>query len=150
MNVSRLCREQGISRNTFYVLVGRFRTEGAAAFTTRSTRPHHSPTGTGPELREAIVRARTELDDEGFDNGPISIVWRLEAQGLDPTPSRSTVYRVPGTGYYGSVARSFLSHARSPVHAAVSSTPPPTGAGKWMASSLDLSMEVIANVPALH
>ncbi|MDH6286986.1 hypothetical protein M2275_001889 [Rhodococcus opacus] len=97
MNVSRLCREQGISRNTFYVLVGRFRTEGAAAFTTRSTRPHHSPTGTGPEVREAIVRARTELDDEGFDNGPISIVWRLEAQGLDPTPSRSTVYRVPGT-----------------------------------------------------
>ncbi|GAF51526.1 MULTISPECIES: IS481 family transposase [Rhodococcus] len=94
VNVSRLCREQGISRNTFYVLVGRFRTEGAAAFTTRSTRPHHSPTRTGPEVCEAIVRARKELDDEGFDNGPISIVWRLEAQGLDPTPSRSTVYRV--------------------------------------------------------
>ncbi|GCE37897.1 hypothetical protein Rhow_000781 [Rhodococcus wratislaviensis] len=79
LNVSRLCREQDISRNTFYTLVGRFRTEGAAAFTTRSTRPHHSPTSTRLEVREATVRACKELDDEGFDNGPIS----LEAQGPD-------------------------------------------------------------------
>ncbi|MGW4340354.1 hypothetical protein ACWEK5_47460 [Rhodococcus koreensis] len=41
-----------------------------------------------------FVCVRKELDDEGFDNGLISIVWRLEAQGLDATPSRSTVYRV--------------------------------------------------------
>jgi len=47
VNVSRLCREQGISRNTFYVLVGRFRTEGAAAFTTRSTRPRRARRCTG-------------------------------------------------------------------------------------------------------
>ena len=94
VNVSRLCRDQHISRNTFYMLVHRFRDEGAAGFTTRSTRPHTSPTATAAHVCEAIVRARKELDDDGLDNGPISIVWRLEALGLDPVPSRSTVYRV--------------------------------------------------------
>ncbi|MFD4293952.1 integrase core domain-containing protein [Rhodococcus sp. NPDC058532] len=94
VNVSRLCREHGISRNTFYTLVNRFRDEGAGAFTTRSTRPHTSPTTTAAHVCEAIVRARKELDDEGLDNGPISIVWRHEDEGLEPVPSRSTVYRV--------------------------------------------------------
>ncbi|MFD4366963.1 helix-turn-helix domain-containing protein [Rhodococcus sp. NPDC058521] len=94
INVSRLCREQSISRNTFYALVHRFRDEGASAFTARSTRPNASRTATTPEVHEAIVRVRKELDDEGLDNGPISIRWRLQDQDLDPVPSRSTIYRV--------------------------------------------------------
>ncbi len=77
-NVSRLCREHSISRNTFHVLSRKFQAEGAAAFTTRSTRPATSPTRTSTGIADAIVRARKELDDEGLDNGPISIGWRLE------------------------------------------------------------------------
>lgn len=94
INVSRLCREHGISRNTFHVLSRRFRDEGAAAFTTRSTRPATSPTRTNTSVADAIVRARKELDDEGLDNGPISIGWRLEKEGMQPVPSKSTIYRV--------------------------------------------------------
>lgn len=93
INVSRLCREHRISRNTFYTLLDRFRNDGAAAFTTRSTRPKSSPSSTSPQVCEAIVRARKELDDAGLDNGPISIRWRLEDNGLCPLPSRSTIYR---------------------------------------------------------
>ena len=94
INVSRLCREHSISRNTFYVLLARFRIEGAGAFTTRSTRPVTSPTRTGPATADVIVRVRKELDDEGLDNGPISIRWRMEAEGQQLLPSRSTIYRV--------------------------------------------------------
>lgn len=94
INISRLCRQHGISRNTFYVLVGRFRAEGAAAFTTRSTRPVNSPTRTSAAVADAIVRVRKQLDDDGLDNGPISIGWKLEDEGMQPVPSRSTIYRV--------------------------------------------------------
>ncbi len=78
INVSRLCREQGISHNTSQVLSRRFQAEGAAALTTRFNKPAASPTRTSAAVVDLIVRVRKELDDQGLDNGPIPIGWRLE------------------------------------------------------------------------
>ena len=94
LNVARFCRERGVSRDTFYKYVARFRAEGAGGFTRRSTAPHHRPTALSAAVAEVVLRARKELAEEGLDNGPISIRWRLQAQGHAPLPSRASVYRM--------------------------------------------------------
>ncbi|MEU0792213.1 DDE-type integrase/transposase/recombinase [Amycolatopsis sp. NPDC005961] len=45
-------------------------------------------------MAEAVLRARKELADEGCDNGPISIRWRLEDTGQLPLPSRASIHRI--------------------------------------------------------
>jgi transposase InsO family protein len=94
VNVSRFCREHDVSRSVFHKYLARFRAEGAEGFTRRSTAPHHRPTMMGAQVAEAVLRARKELADEGLDNGPISIRWRLEDTGVTPLPSQSSVYRI--------------------------------------------------------
>ncbi len=94
VNISRFCREQGVSRGVFHKYVTRLRAEGADGFTRRSTAPRHHPTALPAGVAEAVLRARKELDDEGRDNGPISIRWRLEDTGVVPVPSQSSIYRI--------------------------------------------------------
>ena len=94
INVARFCREHGLSRDTFYKYLTRFRAEGTDGFTRRSTAPHHHPTTLGAEVAEAVLRARKELAETGLDNGPISIRWRLEDTGLTPVPSRASIHRI--------------------------------------------------------
>jgi transposase InsO family protein len=94
INVAVFCREHGMCRDTFYRYVTRFRTEGADGFIRRSTAPRHHPTAFGPEVAEAVLRARKELADQGLDNGPISIRWRLEDTGISPLPSRASIHRI--------------------------------------------------------
>ena len=94
MDVAAECAALGVSRQTFYKCLGRFRAEGVEGFFPRSRAPLSSPSLTSAVVVEAIVRARKELDEEGGDNGAISIRWRLEGEGVDPLPSRATVHRV--------------------------------------------------------
>jgi transposase InsO family protein len=94
VNVSRFCRDHGVNRDTFYRYVKRFALEGPDGFVRRSSAPKTSPTRLPAGVAEAVVRARKELDDEGRDNGPISIMWRLEDAGYTPLPSRSAIYRI--------------------------------------------------------
>ena len=94
INVARFCHEHGVSRDTFYKYVTRFRTEGASGFTRRSTAPHHRPSTLGAAVAEAVLRARKELAEAGLDNGPISIRWRLKDAGVTPVPSRASIHRI--------------------------------------------------------
>jgi transposase InsO family protein len=107
INVSRVCREAGVSRAAFYVKLARFQAEGSAGLAPRSRAPRSRPTTTPAHVGEAVVRARKELADEGWDNGAISIRWRLldiARSGEHPTggpvldlaevPSRATVHRL--------------------------------------------------------
>jgi transposase InsO family protein len=94
VNIARFCREHDVSRSVFHKYLARFRAEGADGFTRRSTAPHRRPAALGTVVAEAVLRARKELADEGRDNGPISIRWRLEDTGFTPPPSPSSVYRI--------------------------------------------------------
>lgn len=94
LNIAGFCREHGLSRDTFYRYVRRVRTEGGAGFTRRSTAPRRHPTALPASVVEAVLRARKELDNEGRDNGPISIRWRLQDAGITPLPSRTSVHRI--------------------------------------------------------
>ena len=51
-------------------LVARYRTEGAAAFTEQSRRPHRSPTKISEPTVELIIGLREQLTVQGLDAGP--------------------------------------------------------------------------------
>jgi transposase InsO family protein len=92
-NVSQFCRDQQISRQTFYKFRRRFSAEGLAGLQDRSRRPNSSPRETPPAVEEAVLRKRKQLLEQGLDHGPQSIVWALERDQV-PVPSRATVWRI--------------------------------------------------------
>lgn len=96
MNVAAVCRECGISRQSFYKYAERCRTEGLAGFEPRSRRPHSSPQATPPMLEEAIVEFRKQLADAGHDHGATTIQWHLgrDRRFKRAVPSVATVHRV--------------------------------------------------------
>jgi transposase InsO family protein len=91
--VAQFCREHQISRQTFYKYRRKAMAEGPAGLEQRSRRPKSSPTRTGAEIEERIVRVRKELDDDGLDSGPWSIRMVLAGQ-TEAVPSESTIWRI--------------------------------------------------------
>lgn len=90
INIAAVCRETGTSRSTFYRKLARFKAEGSAGLLARSRAPHTRPNSTPEHVCDAVVRARKELADEGWDNGPISIRWRLLDTATDDTATDNT------------------------------------------------------------
>ncbi len=93
VSVTQVCVDNQISRQTYYRYQRRFRTEGLAGLNPRSRAPRRRPTQTGEVMVELIVRARKQLEVEGWDNGAISVRSRLLFDRVDP-PSARTVHRV--------------------------------------------------------
>lgn len=102
LDVTALCAEIGVSTQTFYKYVRRFRAEGVEGFFPRSRRPSRSPAAVAAAVEDAIVLARKELDDAGLDIGATSIGWWLldhpdrwrESAADAAVPSRATINRV--------------------------------------------------------
>lgn len=93
LNVSAFCREQGISRETFYVWKRRFEAEGLEGLEPRSRAPKSSPGRIDAEVEEAIVALRKELLDLGVDAGPGTIQWHLGQRVTGKAPSEATIWR---------------------------------------------------------
>lgn len=95
INVSAVCRDEGVSRTVFYKYVARVRAEGLDGLEERSRRPRSSPRQTPVEVEELAVRLRKELDDAGLDHGATTIQWHLGQRGdLEAVPSVATIHRV--------------------------------------------------------
>lgn len=92
-NVSQFCRDQQISRQTFYKWRRRFRQDGLGGLQEQSRRPNSSPGQTAAAVEEAVLRQRKQLREQGLDHGPQSIVWTLQRDEI-AVPSRSTVWRI--------------------------------------------------------
>jgi transposase InsO family protein len=92
-NVSQFCRDQQISRQTFYKWRRRFSRDGLDGLQELSRRPNSSPGQTPAAVEEAVLRQRKQLLEQGLDHGPQSIVWALQRRET-PVPSRSTVWRI--------------------------------------------------------
>jgi transposase InsO family protein len=93
LSVAEAAEKFGVSRQWVYQLLTRYRAGGLDAVEARSHRPQSNPHRAGEAVRERIVALRAELVAAGLDAGPISIAWRLEAEGL-PCPSRATIHRI--------------------------------------------------------
>lgn len=92
-NVSKICRQLGISRDTFYRYRARMEAEGFPGLLPRPTTPKHSPAQTPPEMVALILAKRTELEQAGWECGARSIHARLKRTGIK-VPSARTVHRV--------------------------------------------------------
>lgn len=95
VNVAAFCRENKISRETFYVWRRRYLADGVEGLTARSRAPLSNPRRVDPRVEEEIVAIRKELADSGFDHGPATIQWHLGRR--DPkrkVPSAATIWRV--------------------------------------------------------
>lgn len=96
-NVAAFCREQGISRETFYKWRRRFEAGGIDGLAEKSRRPTSAPGQTPAAVEEVVLRRRKELADGGADCGPQSIQWTFQ-RGTELTaeqiPSRTTIWRI--------------------------------------------------------
>jgi transposase-like protein len=92
-NVAQFCRDNQISRETFYKFRRRFRESGIEGLYERSRRPRTSPGQTPVAVEDLIVLRRKQLIEEGRDHGAQSIVWSLQRDGV-AAPSVSTVWHI--------------------------------------------------------
>jgi transposase InsO family protein len=93
VNVAAFCREQGISRETFYVWRRRYLAEGLDGLEPRPRAPKTQPGRVPDEVENLIVAFRKELADLGVDHGPSTIQWHL-GRGGQRAPSEATIWRV--------------------------------------------------------
>jgi transposase InsO family protein len=63
--VTELCREFGISRQTGYTWMARYRTGGVSQMMDRSRRPLKSPGRTATEIEQAVIEVRRQCPDWG-------------------------------------------------------------------------------------
>jgi hypothetical protein len=96
VNVAEVCRERGLSRNTFYKYLARFEVMGLEGLFPQSRRPHHSPRLTPAAVEDEVVRQRKKLAEAGWDCGALSIWYQLDSvsDGSTAVPSRATIHRI--------------------------------------------------------
>lgn len=93
-DVSAVCRDLGVSRDSFYRYRHRFEESGWVGLLPRSSRPRSSPSRTPSAIEELVVQLRHELTRQGWDAGARSIHARLLRSGVEELPSPRTVHRI--------------------------------------------------------
>ena len=95
-NVAEFCRQQGVSRSTFYKWRSRFRDQGLVGLDDRSRRPKTSRPRITADVEDRIIELRKQLTDDGYDAGAGSIHGYLVLEGWDPVPSEASIWRALG------------------------------------------------------
>jgi transposase-like protein len=90
-NITELCREFEISRQTAYVWLKRYQAGGARAVLDHSRRPLHSPRRTRPEMEQQVVELRRQWPDWG---APKLLVLLREQHSEWAKISVRTVHRI--------------------------------------------------------
>ena len=88
--VTEVAARYGVSRQSIYTWVGRYRAGGLAELEDRTHRPHHSPDKTTAEVEAAVCQLRRTHPRWG----PQRLGWELERAGVLPLPSRVTIWRI--------------------------------------------------------
>jgi transposase InsO family protein len=88
--MSALCREYGVSRETGYKWLNRFKREGPEGLEERSRRPQTAPLATAEELVAAVLKLRESYPRRG----PKKLFVLLEKKFGAATPSVATIARV--------------------------------------------------------
>jgi transposase InsO family protein len=88
-NVVEVARRMGVSRQTVHTWIARYQAGGLTSLADRSHRPGTCPHQTPAEVEALICELRRE--HPGW--GPRRIEHHLATEGVDPVPSRSSIYR---------------------------------------------------------
>jgi transposase InsO family protein len=90
VSVTEVAERYGVSRKSVHAWLNRYRVEGLAGLSDRSHRPHAHPFQLAAEVEAQLVGMRRAHPRWG----PRRMLFELARAGIDPVPSRSTVYRV--------------------------------------------------------
>ena len=94
-SIDAFCIQHGVSRSWFYKIRARAVVGGVVkAVEPTSTRPKTSPNRTSDDMVILAVKIRTQLEEEGLDYGPLSVLSRLRRMGFTDVPSRATLSRL--------------------------------------------------------
>ena len=92
--VEDICRQLVCSKSWLYKWRDRYDAPNLAWVQERSTRPKHSPTQTPAHVARAIVSLHVTLCQNGTGGGATAIMQGLAQQGIEPLPSRRTIYSI--------------------------------------------------------
>ena len=92
--VTQVCRQYGISRDTYYRYKARLEAEGLEGLLPKSRRPHHSPNATPAAVVGLLVAKHHQLLEEGWDAGARSVRDWLLLDGVVGIPSARTVHKI--------------------------------------------------------
>ena len=92
--VEDICRQLACSKSWLYKWRARYDATNPAWVQGRSTRPKHSPTHTPEHVARAIVSLDETLRHNGIGGSATAIMRALTQQGIEPVPSRRTMYRI--------------------------------------------------------
>ena len=88
--VTEVAARYGVSRQSVYTWMGRYRAGGLAGLQDRSHRPTNSPDKTSAQVEAAVCQLRRT--HPGW--GPQRLGYELERAGALPVPSRVTIWRI--------------------------------------------------------
>ena len=92
--IEDICQHLGCAKSWLYKWRKRYDATNPTWGQERSTRPKHSPTQTPEHVAQAIVSLYETLRHNGTGGGATAIMQALTQQGVEPVPSRRTMYRI--------------------------------------------------------
>lgn len=92
--IEDICRELTCSKSWLYKWRDRYLATAPSWSAARSRRPKTTPTKTPQCIAQVVVALRQTLAQQGKDCGAAAIQQALAQQGLEPMPSRRTIYRI--------------------------------------------------------
>lgn len=87
--VTEVALRYGVSRQTVHRWLRRYAARGLSGLVDRSPRPDSCPHQMPAEVEALVVQLR----EENPQWGPRTLLFQLEAAGVEPLPGRSSVYR---------------------------------------------------------
>ena len=110
--VEDLCRHLACSKSWLYKWRSRYDATKGTWAQERSTRPKSHPTQTPAHVEQAVVCLHQALRHNGT-RGAAAIIQALVQQGIEPLPSRRTIYRI--LHRYHTEVKAHGSHTSMPV-----------------------------------
>jgi transposase InsO family protein len=87
--VIEVARRYGVTRQSVHRWLRQYAARGLVGLVDQSSRPDSCPHQMPPEVEALIVELRLEKPSRG----PRTLLFELEARGVEPLPGRSSVYR---------------------------------------------------------
>jgi transposase-like protein len=92
--VEDICRQLACAKSWLYKWRNRYDANNATWAQERSKRPKSHPTQTPEHVERAVVSLHLTLLHNGTGGGATAIMQALARQGIEPVPSRRTIYRI--------------------------------------------------------
>lgn len=93
-NIEAICRDLHCAKSWLYKWKARDQADNPAWATRRSTQPQRKPSQTPQPMVERILTLRRTLGHQGKPHNAAAIRQDLTQQGIEPIPSRRTIYRI--------------------------------------------------------